>query len=542
MDHVGVESISAREVKAILGSSQEYALVDVREEAVFSKGHQLLAINIPLSRLELKCGNLIPRRSTPILLVDGGPNDPKQLGNRAASKLREFGYTNIKIMTGGMQEWIDAGYKVFEGIFVPSKAFGEFVEHTMGTPRLEPQVVKAMIDAGTRMVILDSRPNNEFRRMNIPRGINVPGGELVYHIEDYATDPSIFIVVNCAGRTRSIIGCQSLRNAGIVNNVAALKGGTMGWELAGLEPERGTQDRYSAEPPSEKAKAVAVKRAARVAERYHVRFVEPETLNQWRNERDKHNLYIFDVRQPAEFEKGHMPDSINVQGVTVVQSTDSCVGVRNGRIVLADDTQVRAIMAASWLNQMGYPEVYVLRGGIFGELHTGTGRPVVLGEQDASGITPEALQRALSSKNPPLVLDLGISKESCKGHIPNSVWGIRTELAAAQALYPDANKIVVTCDSGALARVACADIRKLWPQSDVCYLEGGTKAWIAAKLPVEKGITRRFCEIADIFYRAYEREHLNKEEKHAAMSQYLSWEEGLIDDVIADGDLHFNIR
>jgi hypothetical protein len=47
----------------------------------------------------------------------------------------------------------------------------------------------------------------------------------------------------------------------------------MGWELAGLEPERGTLDRYSVEPPSPRALEVARARAAAVAERYNVRFV-----------------------------------------------------------------------------------------------------------------------------------------------------------------------------------------------------------------------------------------------------------------------------
>lgn len=537
-----VQHISAKEVKAILGSSQEYALIDVREEGIFCVCHQLLAINIPLSRLELMCGQLVPCRNTLVILVDGGPDDPAVLGVRAAQRLHELGYADIRLMAGGMAEWLAEGYKAFEGVFVPSKAFGEFTEHAKGTPRLEPQVVKAMLDAGTRMVILDSRPNNEYRRMNIPTGINVPGGELVYHIEDYAADPSVFVVVNCAGRTRSIVGCQSLRNAGIENNVVALKGGTMGWELAGLEPERGTLDRYSAEPPSPHAREVAQERAARIVERYDVRFVDGKTLNQWREERESRNLYIIDVRQPEEFERGHMPDSINVQGVTVVQSTDTCIGVRNGRIVLVDDTEVRAIMAASWLNQMGYPEVYVLRGGVFGELHTGSEHPVILGEPYGESLLPEALHAELNGENPPLVLDLGISRESRKGHIPGSIWGTRIELAAARQQYPDVKRIVAVCGSGPLALVACEDIRRLWPDSHVRFLEGGTRAWIAAGLPVEKGLERCFCDVVDVYNRPYEREHLTKEEERAAMFQYLAWEEGLIDDVIADGDLHFAIR
>jgi hypothetical protein len=40
---------------------------------------------------------------------------------------------------------------------VPSKAFGEFVEHKYETPRLEPTDIKARLDRGTdNVIILDS--------------------------------------------------------------------------------------------------------------------------------------------------------------------------------------------------------------------------------------------------------------------------------------------------------------------------------------------------------------------------------------------------
>lgn len=534
--------VSPDDVKAVLGGKEEFALVDVREEGVFCHGHQLLAINMPLSRLELMCGNLIPCKNTRIILVDGGPDDPQRLGIRARSRLLEAGYARVQIMSGGVQAWAEAGYKVFFGVFVPSKAFGEFVEHKMGTPRLEPEVVKAMLDAGTRVVILDTRPNKEFRRMNIPTGVNVPGGELVYHIEDYAPDPSVFVVTNCAGRTRSIIGCQSLRNAGIPNNVAALKGGTMGWELAGFEPERGTADRYSPAPPSAKARAVAGQRAKAVAERYGIRFIDFATLQSWQNERDVHNLYVIDVRQPAEFEAGHLPDSINVQGVTVVQSTDTCIGVRNGRIVLVDDTEVRAVMAASWLDQMGYPNVFVLRGGITGELRRDGVKSVLLGAPQGKPVTASDLHAALQVCPPPLVLDIGVSREFRKGHIPGAHWGIRARLREAKDRFPDASDIVLTCGSGTLALMACRDAEGLWPGASVRYLENGTKGWMEAGLPMETGLDNAFCVEEDVYNRPYECVGLSREEERAAMVQYLSWEEGLIDDVMADGDLHFNIR
>ena len=56
---------------------------------------------------------------------------------------------------------------------VPSKAFGEFVEHRYDTPRVSAQQLNEWVAQGQRLVILDSRPFEEYHRMNIPGGIGV---------------------------------------------------------------------------------------------------------------------------------------------------------------------------------------------------------------------------------------------------------------------------------------------------------------------------------------------------------------------------------
>src|SRR3974390_396022 len=79
--------------------------------------------------------------------------------------------------------------------------------------------------------------------MNIPGSVSVPGAELVLRAGRVAPDPETTIIVNCAGRTRSIIGTQSLINAGIANKVVALRNGTIGWTLAGKDLEYGADRR-----------------------------------------------------------------------------------------------------------------------------------------------------------------------------------------------------------------------------------------------------------------------------------------------------------
>jgi rhodanese-related sulfurtransferase len=118
-------------------------------------------------------------------------NDPQWAGraNRAAARLSQLGYTNLAVMKGGLKAWREAGYEVFTGVNVPSKAFGEVVEHENDTPRIDAADLQKLLDAKTDLVILDSRPMPEFNNMSIPGGIDCPGAELVYRVKDFAPNP-----------------------------------------------------------------------------------------------------------------------------------------------------------------------------------------------------------------------------------------------------------------------------------------------------------------------------------------------------------------
>ena len=186
-----------------------------------------------------------------------------------------------------------------------------------------------------------------------------PGAELVYRVHQAAPDPKTLVVVNCAGRTRSIIGAQSLINAGIPNKVVALKNGTMGWHLAGLELEHG-QSRV-AQIPSGNSLKNAIEAAVKVARRFSIRSISRIELEKLKDETGR-TLYVFDVRSPEEYAAGHVRGSISAPGGQLVQATDTFAAVHGARIALVDDDGVRATMTASWLLQMGWPEVFVVEG------------------------------------------------------------------------------------------------------------------------------------------------------------------------------------
>ena len=248
------------------------------------------ALGAAVSRLELRFARLVPRRDTRIVLCDDGDG----LVERAAKILAAAGYTDLSYLQGGVAAWEKAGLELFSGVNVPSKAFGEHIEHACHTPSISAEELDGLMRSGTDMVVVDSRPFDEFQRVSIPSATNVPGAELVLRIHDIAPSPDTLVVVNCAGRTRSIIGAQSLINAGLPNKVVALRNGTMGWTLAGLMPDSGKTKRFT--EPSSDGLAWAKAAAERVAQAVRRHAHRRQGAGELPRRRDAHALCVRRAR------------------------------------------------------------------------------------------------------------------------------------------------------------------------------------------------------------------------------------------------------
>jgi len=504
----------------MLGDGEELALIDLREELIFSRSHLLWARSVPLSRLELRFARLVPRRATRIVLVDA--NDG--LTARAADILGRAGYTDLSYLQGGIAAWAAAGFELFSGVNVPSKAFGEFIEHASGTPSIGADELNKLLRAGTDMVVLDSRPYDEYSRISIPTGINVPGAELVLRVHDIAPSPDTLIVVNCAGRTRSIIGAQSLINAGVPNKVVALRNGTMGWHLAGLTCDHGKANRAPA--VSDSGLTWAKSKTDEVARRFGIERIDRAALARWRSDTTR-TLYMLDVRDPAEYEAGHLPGALSAPGGQLVQATDQYVGTLGARIVLTDDNEVRAVMTASWLKQMGWKDVAVLP-----EAGSETGKPadIVLGTAPADAALDGSALLAIDDVT---IVDLSRSPDYRKGHIPGAWFAIRSRLAHALAKIPQHGELVLTSEDGVLAGLAVEEARAL-TTLPVRWLKGGNAAWAAAGFPLATD-TKMADEPVDVWLKPYERPGDPK----AAMNEYLSWEIDLLNRIERDGTTNF---
>ena len=510
-----VAFVDAATLKAWLSETSEMALLDVREHGQYGEGHLFFAVPLPYSRFELGLAALVPNPAVRVVLCDDGDG----VAARAAIRAGALGYDNIFILRGGARAWKSAGYTLYAGVNVPSKTFGELVEHQRQTPHLTPEALDAMRKAGENLVIVDGRPFAEYQKMSIPGGICCPNGELALRIRDIAPDPGTAIVVNCAGRTRSIIGAQTLIDFGVANPVYALENGTQGWFLAGRALEIGASRRYANTIGTADIGALQA-RARRLAGTHGVAFVAPAEITGWLADRSR-TTYLLDVRTPDEFAEESVPGFVHAPGGQLIQATDQWVGVRGARLVLLDSEEVRAPVAAAWLRQLGH-EACVLAGGAAAAAKFGwPQRSHAPALPEPKAMEPRAAADALRDGAAQMV-DLRPSMAYRRGHVPQAVWSIRPRLATAVA---DRTKtVLLVADEPGVAALATIDLAEAGC-SDIRVLEGGQQACAAAGLPVAVTPTDPVdSDCVDFLFFTHARHDGNAD----AARQYLAWEIGLI--------------
>ncbi|MGD9614455.1 MAG: rhodanese-like domain-containing protein [Alphaproteobacteria bacterium] len=517
-------SVDVATLRSWLGDGGEIAFLDVREEGQHGAGHPLLAVNLPYSRLEIDIDRLVPRRSCRVVLIDGGDG----VAEKAARRLAGLGYSDIGIVAGGVPEWEAAGHPLFPSTNVPSKAFAEIVEIDRHTPHVTAAELDRIRREGTRVAVLDSRTVEEFNRFHVPGAVTCPGAELVHRFADLVPDPDTLVVVSCAGRTRSIIGAQSLINAGVPNRVVSLQGGTQAWRLQGLELERDTG--ASLAPVSTAAAAAARKLADDVVGRFGVRRIDRATLDGWLGESETRTTYLLDVRTPGEYAAGHLPGSVSAEGGQLVQAIDRWVGIRGARLVLVDDTGTRAIMTAHWLQQMGWDVVVLDEPAIGTAGVPPAGGPNAPALPDVPVIGAAEAAHWLNEGDAAAVAIMP-SGEYRKAHPEGAVWAIRPRLDRLPESVLRARRVVVFADDPAVGASAAADLAEI-ADGAVALLQGGVDGWRAAgQLFAASPNDPPDCDRIDYIFWNHDRHAGNQE----AMRAYLRWETELPGEIARDG-------
>jgi rhodanese-related sulfurtransferase len=406
------------------------------------------------------------------------------------------------------------------------------VEAVRHTPSLAANEVKALIETEADLVVLDARRFEEYHTMSIPRGVSVPGGELAFRGREIAPSRDTTIIVNCAGRTRSIIGTQSLINAGLPNKIFALRNGTIGWTLAGHRVEHGKTDRFVQHPETTYSAALAD--AKTWATRVGVSILDLGTFERFLDEADKRTLHLLDVRTPEEYERAHPPGFTSAPGGQLVQATDEWIAVRGARLVLFDDDGIRARMAASWLIQMGW-EAYVVGPDVVSATEAGvsTARRPMLPNSGRATIDVATL---VTNRADWTIVDLTRSPFYAAGHIPGAYFVLASRFAEDLPRLPGDGAIVLTSADGDEALFSLANASTA-TRRQVAALAGGTRAWLAAGQSLERDRHAWISASHDVYKRPYE----GTDNATVSMQAYIDWELHLVAQLANDSVSNFHV-
>jgi rhodanese-related sulfurtransferase len=505
---MAIQSVDAKTLKRWLHGQTEIALFDVREHGQYGESHLFLATSVPYSRLEYEVARLAPRKSVRLVVYDENGDG---VSVKAAQALIQQGYQDVYLLSGGTQGWGDAGFNLFAGVNLPSKTFGELVEHQCHTPRVSAHDVVKMMADQEDFIILDGRPQSEFKKMSIPGAQCCPNGELAYRIKSHVSNKDTKIIINCAGRTRSIIGAQTLINLGIKNPIFALENGTQGWYLNDYALDHGKVTQY-AKP---KVDDEILLGSNALVNKFDIPLISDEQFLFWKNDADR-SLFLCDVRTAEEFSLNGLPGAQNAPGGQLIQATDQFVGVRNARIVLYDSDGVRAITVASWLKQMGH-DVAVLRDGIKSKVAL----PSIQIDHKL-GLTPikTADLYQIYQSDSVTILDIRGSMQYRKAHLPNTRWAIRPRLQ--ESIRDVKEKILIISDDPAHTYGVLLELDAFDFNLQVYELEGSgfpkeLETISTQTIPPDK-------DCIDFLFFVHDRHDGNKD----AARRYLEWETGLI--------------
>ena len=534
-DALMAKSFNSQQLAGLFNDTSPFALIDVREPGEFNSSHIPGSSLIPRRRLEFDLYDAVPHAGTLIVLCD----DDGRRVSQAVATVEAMGFSNVAWLDGGINRWVSLDYPTEWGVNVPSKDFGEKVEVVHHVPEIDAIELRSRMDRGDKMVILDTRTPEEYRRFCIPGGRSVPGGELALRITDITADldADTTVVVNCAGRTRSIIGTRVLQRMGLDREVVGLKNGTSGWVLAGYDLESGA-DRDRLPNVSEEGRAAAEAYADRCAAEDGVRFLDVAGLDAMADRSVTESIYFIDVRTSEEYDLGRIPGFRWFPGGQCVQRSDDVAVVKNAPIVFCCDGRARAALTASWYRQLGHEEVYAVDGGT--QAWLANHRPLesgmsiaalndgsIAGETEsellveARRTVPTVSAKALDQNRPDVIIFVDTSQDFARAHVPGSRWVPRgwLEWQITDHVRSNEASIVVTCVDGRQSLLAAATLRQIgYPNTRA--LAGGLTSWLAARLPVEEGLSGVTRTPSDIVFSGPDR-------TYADMQNYLRWETAL---------------
>jgi len=186
---------------------------------------------------------------------------------------------------------------------------------------------------------------------------------------------------------------------------------------------------------------------------------------------------ILDVRDAAEYAKGHLAGSINIGLGGQYATWAGTVLDRTKPIVIIAEPS-REQEAALRLGRIGFDHV---KGYLQGGMEALSSRPDLVWPTER--VSAPMVAEEMAGADAPLVLDIRNPREWATKHIGGSVNIPLNHLQERMAEIPRNRRIAVHCAGGYRSSIA-ASILHQYGITNLIEMAGGLAAWEAAKLPV----------------------------------------------------------
>jgi rhodanese-related sulfurtransferase/glyoxylase-like metal-dependent hydrolase (beta-lactamase superfamily II) len=186
---------------------------------------------------------------------------------------------------------------------------------------------------------------------------------------------------------------------------------------------------------------------------------------------------ILDVRDSAEYAKGHLAGSVNIGlGGQFAQWAGTVLDRTRPIVIVAEPGREQE--AALRLGRIGFDHV---KGYLKGGMEALANRQDLVWPTER--VSPPMLQEELAAKDSPVILDIRNPREWAAKHIEGSVNVPLNHLQERIAEVPRDRRLAVHCAGGYRSSIA-ASILQQYGLTNLIELAGGVAAWEAAKLPL----------------------------------------------------------
>ena len=338
-----MQSLDIKQALSLLkNNTKNISFLDIRERKEYVQGFAFGSVNCPFSKFKFLIKELVPDTNTKIILIGVKNINQKKQIQKILKKLK---YHKSFIIKGDYKIWKKYKFPFWAGEYTFSKAFGEWIEITSNIKNLYAKELYKIHKKNHNYLQIDARPKKEFEKFSLPQSVQCSGGELPCYINNTEKLRKNYIV-HCAGRTRSIIAYQTLKDFNFKNKKYVLNGGTQNWVLNGFDRKFNNQSKI-------KSTKINYKDDLKLANSIAKKFKIPST--QIMNKQT--NFYYFQINSEIKnFKK--IPGWKQVNATTLIQSTDKFISSTNTRVLIFSNIPSSAVFAVIWLRRMGYQAMW----------------------------------------------------------------------------------------------------------------------------------------------------------------------------------------